>query len=416
MDIVKIAVLLLMALVLAVPLESAWVAETDLLPKVYLNIKDVNQYEEKQGSLTVGGKHSSRDVGVLVRVRGNSTVWTEKQSYSVRFIKKTSLLGMGKSGRWILLGVPFDKTLIRTPLGFEYAKALGMENVSQFTHCELYLNGEYRGLYMLVRPITLGNLSLNPARGDFILERNIFREEKDARYVETEGEIRFEINAGELADDSFLEQCLSRVNLAEAYIQSGNESQYAELIDVDSFVNAYIIQEVVKHTDFAEASDRYYMKNGKIYAGPIWDLDLSMGNVSRNSKVYYNAAEDEEELHDSAEMLWAQRDWYEWLCQDPAFMKRVCERWREVYPITENLVYDNELGKNRIDAWVEKYAQAIQDNYDESRAWSMDEKYSWYEYDEAFSTYEDAVEHLRDWLIYRIEWLDEEFAWIEEGL
>jgi len=414
-DFVKVAVLLLVTAFLAFVLDSGWHYEAEQIPKVYLNMDTVDQYSEKQGSISVMAENTTRDVGVLARVRGNSTVWTEKQSYSIRFIKKTSMLGMDKSGRWVLLGLPFDKTIIRTPLAFGYAKAIGMKHVSQNAYCELYLNGQYKGLYMMMQPITFGSLALRIGGRNCILERNAYREEREASYITTDSGLRFEINCGDIIDEAYKEECLSWVNLAEAYIQSGNEEQYAQLIDVESFVNMYIVQELVKHIDFSAASDRYYMKDGKLYAGPIWDVDLSMGNVSENYKAYYNTREDGE-TGDSAEMLWAQRDWYEWLCQDPAFMKRVCERWREIYPITENLVYDNELGRNQIDLLVEKYKEAIADNYDPERGWRIERLTSQYEYGEAFSSHEEAVEHLRDWLIWRIEWLNDEFAWIEEGL
>ena len=198
---------------------------------------------------------------------------------------------------------------------------------------------------MLAQAITPGGLSLDTSRGDFILERNTYREKKDCHYVVTESGMRFEINAGDLADDARREACLSFINRAEAAIQTGNKNQYEQWIDVDSFVNAYIAQEVTKHIDFSQYSDRYYVKEGRLYAGPLWDLDLSMGNVSTARKgdeiylLYNNDLGRGDDSRDSASAFWAQRDWYEWLCQDPAFMQLVCQRWRQVYPITENLVY-----------------------------------------------------------------------------
>ena len=94
-------------------------------------------------------------------------------------------------------------------------------------------------------------------------------------------------------------------------------------------------------------------------------------------------------------------------------MRRVCKRWREIYPITENLVYENELGKSRIDKLAEQYAEELAANYDEKQAWSITQKYSDYEYDGYFSNHQEAVEHLRDWLICRIDWLDAQFAQME---
>lgn len=372
MDAVKIIALMIAALILALVLDGR-IVETKL-PQIYLNIENTSSREEEQGSITLIGKNSVRDVGMLVKMRGNSTIWTDKKSYSIRFIKKTSLLGMEKSNRWVLVGLPFDKSMIRTAVAFEYAQAIGMRNISPFTFCDLYINDEYRGMYMLMQAITLGGLSLNTDKGDFILERNMYRKKKGHHYVVTEGGIRFEINAGDLADDAHREACLSFINRAEAAIQTGNQNHYEQWIDVDSFVNAYIAQEVTKHIDFAQYSDRYYVKDGRLYAGPLWDLDLSMGNVSmvRENDMVYQLYNNDPGYGDSSQestsAFWAQRDWYEWLCQDPNFMRRVCKRWREIYPITENLVYENELGKSRIDKLAEQYAEELAANYDEKQA------------------------------------------------
>lgn len=192
-------------------------------------------------------------------------------------------------------------------------------------------------------------------------------------------------------------------------------AQYAQYIDVDSFVNAYIAQEVTKHIDFAQFSDRYFVREGRLYAGPLWDLDLSMGNASEKRMAdpqysLYHNSENGDGSGDSASGFWAQRDWYAYLCRDEAFMRRVAERWREVYAITENLVKDNELGKNRIDEIAARCAPAIGRNYDEASCWSLGKKYSDLETWTPFAAYEDAIEHLRDWLGRRIAWLDAQFA------
>ena len=99
MDILKIAALLLMVFVLATVLDSGWLSESESLAKVYLDIEMMDELEERPGNVSIVGKNSVRDVGVLARVRGNSTISAEKKSYSLRFATKTSLLGMNGSRR-----------------------------------------------------------------------------------------------------------------------------------------------------------------------------------------------------------------------------------------------------------------------------------------------------------------------------
>ena len=140
-----------------------------------------------------------------------------------------------------------------------------------------------------------------------------------------------------------------------------------------------------------------------------------MGNASEKRMAdlqysLYHNSESGDKSGDCASGFWARRDWYAYLCQDPMFMQRVKERWQETYAITENLVKDNALGPNRIDEIVARCAPAMKNNYDETTCWSLGKKYSDLETWTPFAAYEDAIEHLRDWLARRIAWLDAQFV------
>lgn len=409
MDAIKIVALFLLVFVLAFALN---LGDGDYqkgdLPRIYLNVDRIRPYEE-YGSVTLMGHDTMRDVGVLVKKRGNSTINADKMSFGIRFMKNTRLFDMDANDRWILIGVPFDKTLIRTELGFGYASAIGLEGISQTMFCDLYLRGKYHGLYILTEPVTARGLELDVNAGDFLLERNLDRSVEGNLYIVTKKGLRFELTAG--TDAWAQERCIEVVNRAEEAIATGNMGRYKEFIDIDSFVNAYIAQELTKHIDFAMFSDRYYVRDGKLFAGPLWDLDLSMGNVTdridnEQYNTYNNLRGAGNDSQDSAQGFWAQRDWYEDLCRDPEFMQLVYERWLEVYPITENLVRDNELGINRIDELTARYRSSIEENY---KLWNLKTRYSDLECYEIFDTYDQSVEHLRNWLIRRIDWLSEQF-------
>ena len=290
MEYVKIAALLLLVTILAFHLEAPWLRGREL-PQVYLSVDRIRPYEQ-HGSVTLMEKDVMRDIGVVVKKRGNSTINAEKLSFSFRFWKKTPVFGMDANDRWILLGTPYDKTMIRTTLGLEYADRLGLEGISQTRFCELYVRNEYKGVYILAEPVSLDGLNLNAAAGDFILERNLNREKEGCIFVTTNAGLRFELNVGYEYDHA--QKSLEIVNRAEEAIMTCDLNEYAQYIDVDSFVNAYIAQEMTKHIDFGQFSDRYFVRNGKLYAGPLWDLDLAMGNVSEKRSfdpqysLYYN--------------------------------------------------------------------------------------------------------------------------------
>lgn len=404
MDVMKLLMLLLLAcgLTFALNLGDMGYQSGDL-PRVCLNVDRIRPYEVP-GSLNFMGSDTMRDVGALIKKRGNSTMSAEKMSFSIRLMKNTRLFDMDANDRWILLGVPFDKTLIRTELGFGYARAIGLEGISQTMFCDVYLRGNYHGLYILLEPVTARGLGLDT--GDFLLERNLDRSVEGKTYLVTQDGLRFELTA-----DTDAQFCADMVNRAERAMASGRMEEYEQYIDVDSFVNAYIAQEMTKHIDFSMFSDRYYVKNGKLFAGPLWDLDLSMGNVSDRVKnaqydAYNNLRGAGDGSGDSTRGFWAQRDWYAYLCKDDEFMKRVHARWREVYPITENLVRDNELGMNRIDELIMRCRGSIDQNY---ALWDVQTRYSDLEYYDIFDTYDAAVEHLRSWLIRRMDWLSQQW-------
>lgn len=407
MDWIKLLALLLLAggLAFALCLGDMGYQRGDL-PRVCLNVEKIRDYEVF-GSLTFMGNDTMRDVGALVKKRGNSSKNSEKMSFSIQFMREAGLFGMDANDRWVLLGVPFDRTLIRTELGFEYARAIGLEGISQLMYCDFYLKGDYHGLYILCEPVTAKGLGLDLRAGDFLLERNRGRTDEGKTYLVTQEGLRFELTA-----DASAQSCTDVLNRAERAMVSGRMEEYEQYIDVDSFVNAYITQEVVKDIDFAAFSDRYYVKDGKLFAGPLWDLDLSMGNVSDHAEsvrydTYNNLPGTGDGSGDSAHGLWAQRDWFAYLCADDAFMQRVYARWQEVYPITENLAWDNELGMNRVDELVTRYRSGLDKNY---TRWEVNKRYSDLELFERFATYDAAVEHLRSWLIRRIDWLSAEFA------
>lgn len=376
------------------------------MPRVYLNVDKIHT-DEEPASLTFMGNDTMRDVGALVRQRGNTNMTAEKMSFNIRFMRNARLFGMDANDRWILLGVPFDKSLIRTELSFGYARAIGLEGIPQTMFCDVYLKGDYHGLYILSEPVTARGLGLDLGAGDFLLERNMNRTAEGKTYLVTQEGLRFELTA-----DASAQLCADVLNRAERAMVSGVMEEYEQYIDVDSFVNAYIAQEVVKNVDFSWFSDRYYVKDGKLFAGPLWDMDLSMGNASNlvENEVYdaYNNLRGAGDgSGDSARGLWAQRDWFAYLCADDAFMQRVSARWQEVYPITENLIRNNELGMNRIDELITRCRSSIDKNF---ARWDVSTRYSAWELRECFDTYDAAAEHLRSWLIRRIDWLSAAFA------
>lgn len=109
----------------------------------------------------------------------------------------------------------------------------------------------------------------------------------------------------------------------ETALQSGNYDTFCQYIDVDSFVDFYITSELFMTKDINFSSTRFYIRDGKLYAGPLWDLDLSSGNIVD---------------HASFEDFYAQNfQWFKLLMQNETFETKVKARYAQLQGRIENL-------------------------------------------------------------------------------
>ena len=373
----------------------------------YIDAKVIASLVEDDGEKSILGSQAE------IKLRGNSSKEAVKKAYNVKFEEGLSFLGMDPGKKWCLVSDPFDKSLLRPALGFAYAKAIGIEGTPEACLAKVYLNEEYMGVYTVTEPVECGagRVEIDPENGDFLLERNYDRVEEDKAYIESYEGFRFEINEPEEPDEETLRQCGLLLQEAEEAIVSGEHGKYSRKIDVDSFVDFYIFNELIKDIDFGEYSTRYYFKDGIMYAGPPWDLDLTMGNVSVEKDedkyaIYFTGTIEEtpdaDDFYDSAEGKWAEYgDYYYWLCMDPWFMEKVSKRWSEIRDITENIVLDNQLGTNLIDRYMSAYSSELEEDFDMYRG-----QLHISEWQTPADTYEENVEMLRQWITYRIEYLD----------
>lgn len=129
-------------------------------------------------------------------------------------------------------------------------------------------------------------------------------------------------------------------------MKSGDQAVIENIIDVNSFAAMYVFEELFKDVDFTFDSEFFYIKSEKLYSGPIWDMDLSMGNVStvykyepyyyNNNKVI-NGNKYDNGSGDSTEGTWASKDWYEVLIKYDFFKKLVSDKFNQVEKSFEQL-------------------------------------------------------------------------------
>lgn len=219
------------------------------------------------------------------KVRGNSTAFAEKKGYNIKLKDKTDLFGMGKASKWCLLANFFDPTFFRNSIAFDMADEFGLEYTSKRIVVELFIDGKYKGLYLMTEAVEDGKtrVDIDTDKDDFMVEANAERLEDNVTYITTNGGCRYEMSA---PDEDISEAKLSSVtkvlNDIEAVIKAGNFGEVKKVVDVDSFAKMYLLNEISRNCDFPKYSSFMYYKDGKLHAGPVWDYDLAFGNLNEN--------------------------------------------------------------------------------------------------------------------------------------
>ena len=279
------------------------------LPAVYI-VTDTGrpilskEYETATISI-VGTTTSEYDMTATMQIkgRGNSswngsasqTSYDSKNSYSIKLDKKAQLLGLGtaKSKKWVLNSNKFDLSGLRNWISWDLARRMG--NIPFVPDCawvQLYINGEYRGMYMLCEKIDTGtgrvevddSITGTPDKG-YLIEldfRGDWSGEEDPYfyvdgYIGSNESLEFVIKS-DIEGDQDIAFIKEYVQNAHNAIMSGNRTEIEKWVDLPSLIDMYIIEELSKDVDAGRASF-YICKDagGKIFFTAPWDFDFGYG-------------------------------------------------------------------------------------------------------------------------------------------
>ena len=359
---------------------------------------------------SVNGTYGDIEETITIRIRGNSTAAAEKKPYNIKFTDKTSVLGMKEGRKWCLIANHYDKTLMRNKLAFDLSAVCGDIAAIQSRYCDVYLNNKLQGSYLICQPVSDGTLELDTKKGDFIVERIVVLEGENDFFLR--GGAGFVFDTPERAEMTRGEQrqITEFMEQVDDAIAAKNENKLKKLIDVDSFVSAYVVHELLKDCDMVTGSTYFYRKDGILYAGPIWDMDLSTGNVSRyyfqdKYHIYNNADGYGDKSGDSASGIWAQQEWFKNLMKCSFFSDAVKAKYASISKDIENLYSDGGY----IDTLCQTYGESFARNYNEA-GWSISHPYSDYEDETPARTFEANVKELKEWLSRRDAYLKEYFG------
>ncbi len=328
-----------------------------------------------------------------IRGRGNTSWQLNKKPYRIKFDKKTSMFGYGAAKSWVLLANHEDPTFIMNTVAFEIGHRLGLEFTNHANHVELFLNGKYKGSYVLTEQVQVNEHRINiDEEKDFLVELDAYFDE-DYKFKTPRLQLPANIKSPELDNEAGMEFVKKAIiDLEDALFDPAKNfpnSNYAELIDVPTLINYLLANEIVRNREVYHPKSTYLYKkaDGKIKMGPLWDFDWGFGFTGRG-QTYFEDAEDiifSEEIAKQSNAPGVQL--FSRFFEDPAFRQAYKERWNEI----KGSLLD-------IDVFIDDYGTRLALSAHEN-------KEEWPHYRD----YLPEIEKMKLWIKKRIAYLDTEF-------
>ena len=256
--------------------------DTDSGSLEYLH-RDRRNEEQVQLSLyTAEGNTEQLNIIGVLQGRGNSS-WNraEKKPYSLKLLDESQLLGMsGKN--FVLLANALDDTKLHNKIVLDMIGKLPTAYAPDCAYVDVWVNGEYTGLYLLTEKVETGKdrLQIEDDPNSFLckFEYNYRWDSMDNPFLTQNGRT-VDVCFPEAPDANRMEAIKREVNYLEETVLSGENLALAMNIDLDSWARRYVIDEFSSNIDSDKASSYFYFLDGIIYAGPLWDYDLTFGRV-----------------------------------------------------------------------------------------------------------------------------------------
>lgn len=382
-----------------------------IIPKIYINTNGrapiLNKEDYVKGTIKVEdpGKWFS-DVEELettmrIRGRGNSTWGMPKKPYRIKLDSKESILGIPKDKDWVLLANYSDKTLLRNITAMQISRILGMKWTPVMISVEVWLNDEYQGVYTFTehKKVSKNRVNIDVVKetdnsgdavtGGYYLEIEEAMDEPVCFKTGKNVPVMFhEPENPTAAQQAYVKDWFASFEKALDDIGKGNGLRYEDYIDVASFVNYYIIQELTLNPDGNVRKSTFVTKenNSKLEMYHVWDFDITLGNCN-----YFK--------DDAGRRMWLIKGcvWYNQLFRDRSFVDKVKKRWNEVYPelktVPDFILEERALLKGAEDRNFSR--------------WDILGKYVWPNYT-WFATYDEELKFLLDFYNDRLEWLNKE--------
>ena len=351
------------------------------------------------------------DGSITIERRGNSSQWQGKTPYRFETVddegenSNVEILGMPAENDWVLYAPWQDKTMIRNVLTYQLSNEMG-RYASRSRHVELYLNDEYRGIYVLMEKIKRdGNRvdisKLNPdeitgddVTGGYILKFDWFYTGDNIGGFESEFDnMIYNYHYPKPSDivpeqEAYIEEYINEFETIMMGTDYTNDSTgYPSMMNVESFVDFILLQELAKNVDAYRLSTYIYKDkesiDNRLTAGPVWDFNHGFGNCDYgetwevdNWLLEYNPEGGDQVAF-----------WWELLWEDLAFQQKAAVRYTEL----RQTIFSEEHIYSIIDSIADYLGPAVDRNF---ARWPLLGNYIWPNY-YVFDTYEEEIDYLK---------------------
>ena len=361
---------------------------------------------------------------ITIEKRGNSSQWNDKAPYRFETVDEdgennnVSLLGMPEENDWVLYAPWQDKSMVRNILTYKLSNDIG-RYAPRTKLVELYLNGGYEGVYVLMEKIKRDGdrvdiSKLNPdeisgddVTGGYILKFDwFFTGDNIGGFQSNVDGMTYNYHYPQPSDivpeqeDYIIDYIDNFENIMSSDNYTDLDNGYPSIMNVESFVDFILLQELAKNVDAYRLSTYIYKNkesvDNRLTAGPVWDFNHGYGNCDYGETWEIDNWLLEYNPEGGDQMSF----WWERLWQDENFQYKAAERYTEL----RSTIFSEEHINSIIDSSVNELGDAVDRNFSK---WPILGTYVWPNY-YVFETHEQEVDYLKSWISDRLEWMDSE--------
>lgn len=414
------------------PLSLGGVPTIEITTEDGLGVNDRENY--KKCSVSVSNTNEEdcfESVEALLRGRGNSSWSYDKKGFRLKFDSKVSMLGTDyKSKTWVFVSNHGDPALIRNMIAYDLSeKFWGLDYTVTHKYIDVFIDGEYYGLFMMTDKIDVGKgkieldhtITEDPAMTTFIIEVGASTEVdnyvKGVDYfsLSRDYDRGYYLNYPDTSEpayvpevhlayiEDYMDQCMKALS-------DQDWDRICELMDVDSFIDYYIIQELFMNKDGFWRSVHFYKEpGGKLYAGPVWDLDQGAGNACE----FYASGVDEctpdcdiayvnSDYRKASGTPWIAgvNTWYRRFVRNEEFKALLCDRLTEYGPIIAEVMKNATTDGSNPNSYYNLYSKAMERNFER---WKILGVGTWpnSRVIKRITTVKGQIDYVHDWMIER---------------